>query len=182
MEIMSDKATLRRQLLAARNALSDQAVADAGAAIASHVLAWWQANPVPVLGVYWPMRKEPDIRTAYDALHRLGARLALPVVDGRDAPLRFLAWAPGDALQKDAMGVAVPMASSAPLQPDALLVPCLGFTARRLRLGYGGGYYDRTLAIPPVPQTAGIAYASAAVEFDAGPYDVALDRIITDRG
>lgn len=182
MEIMSNKATLRSQLLAARSALTAEAQASASAAIAGHVLAWWQANPVPVLGVYWPMRKEPDLRAAYEELGAHGVQLALPVVDGRDSPLRFIAWSPGAALRKDAMGVSVPEDQSLQVRPDALLIPCLGFTAQRLRLGYGGGFYDRTLAAAPRMQSVGIAYAAAAVEFEAEPFDVALGRIITERG
>lgn len=182
MEIMGDKAALRNKLLVERAGFSDADRQRADAAIAAHVLAWWEANPVPVLGVYWPMRKEPDLRVAYDTLAARGVRLSLPVVDAADAPLRFRAWQPGEALQKDSMGVWVPLPQAAGVRPDALLIPCLGYTAGRFRLGYGGGFYDRTLAAMPGVQTVGIAYAAALVSFAAGPHDIALGRIITEGG
>jgi 5,10-methenyltetrahydrofolate synthetase len=90
----------------------------------------------------------------------LGARLLLPVVVQKDAALEFAEWRIGEAMVKDAMGVAVP--AELRLQaayPPALLVPCLGFNPQGYRLGYGGGFYDRTLARhEPRPQTLGIAY------------------------
>ena len=128
------------------------------------------------------MRKEPDVRAAYATLAGLGVQLALPVVDDSDLPLRFIAWTPGEALQKDAMGVSVPVSQTTCVQPEGLLIPCLGFTAAGLRLGYGGGFYDRTLAQEPRPLTVGIAYAAAQVNFAAEPFDVALQRIITELG
>jgi 5-formyltetrahydrofolate cyclo-ligase len=182
MEIMFDKATLRATLLARRTALTAAQCEAANTAIASHVIDWWRANPVPSLGVYWPMRNEPDVRGVYATLAGLGVQLALPVVDGPASPLRFIAWAPGEALQKDTMGVSVPLQQATCIQPAALLIPCLGFTAEGLRLGYGGGFYDRTLAVAPVPLTVGIAYAWAAVNFAAEPFDVPLGRIITELG
>ena len=182
MEIMIDKATLRAKLLAGRATLSEAQCETANAAIAAHVLNWWRQHPVTSLGVYWAMRREPDVRAAYATLTELGVQLALPVVDGADLPLRFIAWTPGDALRKDAMGVSVPLSQTRCVQPEGLLIPCLGFTATGLRLGYGGGFYDRTLAGEPRPLTVGIAYAAAEVSFAAEPFDVALERVITELG
>ena len=188
MEIMSDKAdktdkaALRATLLAARAALPVEMRDAANAAIAKHVLAWWHAQPLASLGVYWPMRNEPDLQAVYATLAGLGVQLALPVVQGPALPLRFAPWLPGEALQKDAMGVFVPARQTAFVQPAGLLIPCVGFTAQGMRLGYGGGFYDRTLAVRAPPQTVGIAYAAAQVRFAAGPFDVALGRIITELG
>ena len=86
------------------------------------------------------------------------------------------------AMVKDAMGVAVPASRRMVALPPALLVPCLGFNPDHFRLGYGGGYYDRTLEHTPRPFTLGIAYACQAAQFTGAAHDVALDRIITELG
>ena len=78
------------------------------------------------------------------------------------------------------MGIAVPAPPRTVVQPQALLVPCVGFNADRIRLGYGGGFYDRTLENMPRPLTIGIGYACAQADFDAAPHDVALDMIVTE--
>ncbi|WP_373990038.1 5-formyltetrahydrofolate cyclo-ligase [Duganella sp. BuS-21] len=176
------KADLRKQLLTARRAIDGAARAAWDRAIGDQVLAWWKAEQPAALGVYWPLRDEPDLHPAYAELARLGARLLLPVVVLKDAALEFAEWLPGEAMVKDQMGVAVP--ADLRLQaayPPALLVPCLGFNADGYRLGYGGGFYDRTLARhTPRPQTLGIAYQCLQVPFGADVHDVALDRIITE--
>lgn len=173
---------LRRTLATLRRALDPQQKAAWDALIGARVLAWWRAQrQVDTLGVYWPLRGEPDLSAAYAELARAGVRLALPVVASRDAPLDFAEWLPGEALHKDAMGVAVPAALRPTPRPGALLVPCLGFNAEGYRLGYGGGYYDRTLAATPRPLTAGVAYACLQAEFASAPHDVALDCVITEQ-
>ncbi len=150
------------------------------AAIGAQIIAWWTTHPVQSLGVYWPIRDEPDLRPAYAELANRGVKLALPVAAARDAPLSFAPWIPGDAMVKDALGVSIPASSVPSMQPEALLIPCVGFNAARIRLGYGGGFYDRTLAAAPRPLAIGIAYSYAAAEFDADPHDVGLDLIITE--
>ncbi|MES2741132.1 MAG: 5-formyltetrahydrofolate cyclo-ligase [Pseudomonadota bacterium] len=173
---------MRAQLLAARRAIDPASRQAWDARIGAHVLAWCARHAVRALAVYWPLRGEPDLRPAYAALAADGVRLALPVVIERDAALGFAAWLPGEAMRQDGMGVAVP-ADMRPLpRPPALLVPCLGFNGARLRLGYGGGYYDRTLAAAPRPLTAGIAYACLAAVFDGEAHDIALDAIVTQDG
>ncbi|MEO5934132.1 MAG: 5-formyltetrahydrofolate cyclo-ligase [Duganella sp.] len=177
------KADLRKRLLTARRALDPATRAAWDHAIGEQVVAWWRAARPAALGVYWPLRDEPDPRAAYVALERLGARLLLPVVVEKHAALEFADWRVGEAMVKDAMGVAVP--ADLRLQadyPPALLVPCLGFNAQGYRLGYGGGFYDRTLARAPRPQTVGIAYSCLEVQFDSDAHDVALDRIVTEIG
>ncbi|MQA22361.1 5-formyltetrahydrofolate cyclo-ligase [Rugamonas rivuli] len=175
------KADLRKQLLAARRALDASTRAAWDREIGEQVIAWWQAARPAALGVYWPLRDEPDLQPAYAELERLGARLLLPVVVEKHAALEFAEWRIGEAMVKDAMGVAVP--ADLRLQqayPPALLVPCLGFNPQGYRLGYGGGFYDRTLARSPRPQTLGIAYQCLQIQFDSDGHDVALDRIITE--
>jgi 5-formyltetrahydrofolate cyclo-ligase len=176
----SEKAMLRSALLAARRALDPAMRRAWDEAICAGVLTWWRGAGAPALGVYWPLRGEPELHAAYAALAQQGAALALPVVLQADAPLAFTAWTPGEAMVKDAMGVAVPAALRLVERPPALLVPCLGFNAAGYRLGYGGGYYDRTLAAAPRPFTVGVAYSCLAAQFASAPHDVALDLILTE--
>lgn len=176
---MENKNNLRRALLAKRSSISATMRRQSDDSIRAQLLSWWMEHPVQTLGIYWPVRGEPDLRPAYSALSELGVQLALPVVVAQDAALEFSAWRPGDALIKDKFGVSTPLVCR-DIKPDAVLVPCVGFTKQGFRLGYGGGFYDRTLASSPSPITIGIAYACTLTEFDPAPYDIALDTIITD--
>lgn len=176
----TEKADLRKQLLTARRALDADTRAAWDHAIGEQVVAWWRAQRPAALGVYWPLRDEPDLQAAYAQLARLGARLMLPVVVEKHAALEFAEWRIGEAMVKDAMGVAVPADLRLRPTPPALLVPCLGFNQQGYRLGYGGGFYDRTLAREPRPQTLGIAYSCLGVKFEADGHDVALDLILTE--
>ena len=176
------KALLRKSLLAARRALGADQRARWDRALGAHIVAWWKVRLVPALGVYWPLRDEPDLRAAYAELAALGVRLALPVVLQKDAPLVFSAWQPGEAMLKDGMGIAVPATLRIEAMPPAILLPCLGFNPQRCRLGYGGGFYDRTLAALPRPATVGVAYACLAAPFAGDAHDIALDDIVTEDG
>jgi 5,10-methenyltetrahydrofolate synthetase len=182
-ETALEKPALRRMLLAQRQAIEPEVRARWDAAIGARLIDWWIANErqdAPrTLGVYWPIRGEPDLHASYAALAARGVKLALPTVAARDAPLRFLAWTPGDAVVADAFGVAIPAAPKE-LDPDVLLIPCVGFNRQCVRLGYGGGYYDRTLALSPRPLALGVGYACGLAAFDAAPHDIALDAIITE--
>jgi 5-formyltetrahydrofolate cyclo-ligase len=177
---LSGKALLRRSLKERRRAIAHEVKLAWDDRIGAQVLAWWRAHPQASLGVYWPLAGEPDLRPAYAEMAEAGVRLALPVVLARDAALGFAEWVPGEPTVADSMGVARPAALRMVERPDALLVPCLGFNAQGYRLGYGGGFYDRTLALEPRPRTLGIAYACQGVEFETGEYDIALERIVTE--
>lgn len=177
---LADKAGLRRQLLAARLAFAAPAKALADARIATQLASWLASHPVGVLGVYLAMPGEPDLATLYARLHASGVQLAMPLVLEKNSALRYALWQPGDPMVKDASGTLAPVARTDFVEPEVVLAPCLGFTGTRLRLGYGGGYFDRTLAAEPRPLAIGIAYASAQVAFAASAHDVALDLIITD--
>lgn len=169
-------------MLALRRGLDGATRARWDGAIGARVVDWWRGAGLDALGVYWPLRDEPDLHAAYAELARLGARLLLPVVVRPDAALEFAHWTIGEAMVKDRMGVAVPAELRLAACPPALLVPCLGFNAGRYRLGYGGGYYDRTLARQPRPRTLGVAYACLAAEFASDGHDVPLDGIVTEGG
>lgn len=181
-EITQQKRDLRRSLLNARQSISIDAKADNDKAISNAVVAWFAAHPVKCLGVYWPMRGEPDLRDAYATLVALGIALALPLSAVKNTPLRFAAWKPGDALRTDAMGISVPESTAPIVAPDALLIPCVGFNSARIRLGYGGGYYDRTLAIVPKPLAIGVAYMLGLAHFPGEAHDIPLDAVFTECG
>jgi 5,10-methenyltetrahydrofolate synthetase len=180
---MQNKSELRRALLAARNAIHQDQRPLLDHKLSIKILAWQAAAGIKTLGVYWPMRGEADLHAAYAALVEQGVHLALPLVHP-DAALTFVAWTPGEALSKDRFGTGVPAAAKPELRPEALLIPCLGFNRQCYRLGYGGGFYDRTLApqspLQPRPLAIGVAYAQGEVEFAADTYDIALDMIVTE--
>ena len=175
-----DKSRLRQALLAQRQTLVPAVRAEWDRAIGKHLSRLLETRPSRTIGIYWPIRNEPDLRELYADWSARGMQLALPVVIDPDLPLKFLAWAPGDPLVKDAMGVWVPAAAEGEVRPDIVLVPCVGFNDARVRLGYGGGFYDRTLANAPRPLSIGIGYSFMQADFAAEVHDVALDMIITE--
>jgi 5,10-methenyltetrahydrofolate synthetase len=177
---MQNKPALRSSLMAARTAIVNDQRRRLDNNIAAKILAWWETHRFGSLGVYWPMRGEPDLHALYTRLHAQGAQLALPVVIAPQQPLQFVAWTPGEAVQQDRFGACIPSAQNERIQPEALLIPCLGFTRSGYRLGYGGGFYDRTLAVKPRPYSLGIGYTNGETEFAPDTYDIVLDRIITD--
>jgi 5,10-methenyltetrahydrofolate synthetase len=177
----SGKAELRQRMLAARRAVPAEMRAQWDREIGAKVVHWWRESGVGSLGVYWPLRDEPNLHACYAELAGLGVKLLLPVVQEKHAPLAFAEWTIGEPMVKDAMGVAVPaVLRLAGEYPPALLVPCLGYNAQGYRLGYGGGFYDRTLEREPRPATVGVAYRCLAAEFASDGHDVALDRIVTE--
>jgi 5-formyltetrahydrofolate cyclo-ligase len=180
---MVDKAALRKALKLMLAQLDPAQKTAWDARIGTAMLAWWDAlgGAAPQsLAVYWPLSGEPDLSAAYAQLASGGVRLALPVVVERHAALGFAEWMPGEAMLADRMGIAVPARLRMVERPPALLLPCLGFSAQRYRLGYGGGFYDRTLEAQPRPLTAGVAYACQQVAFAGAPHDVALDLVLTE--
>lgn len=182
------RAELRRQQLARR-----QALPEAVHARLSHVLntvlattlARWPSGPSS-LGFCLPMRGEPDLLPAMHTLHAAGWRLSVPVVVARGAPMRFRAWAPEVALEPDALGLPGPGGpDQAP--PAIVLLPVVAVDARGYRLGYGGGYFDRTLAAlaaeASAPLAVGIGFELARTA-DCAPqaHDVPLDALVTEAG
>ncbi|MDY7576919.1 5-formyltetrahydrofolate cyclo-ligase [Herbaspirillum sp. RTI4] len=180
-DVVQQKSLVRAALLAHRRALGAEEKAEAAESIGTQLLEWLETHPTALLGVYWPIRGEPDLRHTYELFASRGIALALPVVIANDLPLEFRRWQPGDALLKDSFGVPVP-AHTALVMPTTLLIPCVGFNAARIRMGYGGGFYDRTLAQPQAPESIGVAYVDTLADFQGEAHDVALDRILTETG
>ncbi len=152
-----------------------------GAALAAHVLRDLPPPPGAVVAGFWPIGSEIDIRPLLEALHARGHVLALPETPPRGHPLIFRRWYPGAAMLVERFGTWRPV--GAVVRPDWLFVPLLGFDAAGHRLGYGGGYYDRTL--PGLPGAVAIGCAYACQEVDAVPvtdYDARLRAVATERG
>lgn len=147
--------------------------------IGRQLLAWSRQNKPASVGVYWPIQAEPDLRPHYQELQENGVHLALPLVVARDKALSFMDWQMGDVMAVDSYGIAIPAHGRLVNQPEVLIIPCLGWNQAGYRLGYGGGFYDRTLAVSPRPLAIGIAYACTQAEFTSEPHDIAMDFIIT---
>jgi 5,10-methenyltetrahydrofolate synthetase len=176
------KASLRQRLLQERRLISEAERTQKDLRIAEALLDWCRRHPPSSLGVYWPIRGEPDLRPLFSQLQDLGIALALPVVAGKDMPLKYYGWTPGDGMDTDAYGIAIPQSREVALQPQVLLVPCVGFNTGNYRLGYGGGFYDRTLALTPRPKALGIAYRCGLADFPAEAHDQPLDLVLTEDG
>jgi 5-formyltetrahydrofolate cyclo-ligase len=135
------------------------------------------------------LESEPDLRPVYEYLYTQGFTVALPVVVKKHSPLEFHAWRTSDTLKPGAFGVLEPVRREK-LMPDVMLIPTLGFTDQGARLGYGGGYYDRTLANLNAAGkdflALGIAWNQARIEEEVGhqpqAHDYALDAILTPSG
>jgi len=133
------------------------------------------------VGTYWPFRGEPDLRNWGIKVIERGGRIALPVVIRKDWPLEFRVWAPGDPLERGVWGILVPGRGPA-VQPDIVVAPVVGFDEDHYRLGYGGGFFDRTLAtMRSKPLAIGVGYAESRLPtIHPQPHDIPMDVIVTD--
>lgn len=172
----ADKTALRARALAARARGGDQG------ALTRNLTDALAPHGGKVLSGYWPMRGEADPRPAMSAHD---GPLCLPVVPGKAMPLLFRLWQ-GDALVPGPFGTLHPADSQPLVTPQVLIVPLAGFDRRGNRIGYGGGYYDRTLQMlrETGPATAiGLAFAVQELpDIPAEPFDQPLDLIVTDAG
>lgn len=179
------KRALRRAAAAARaDAAGRLAPADAGARMAERLLASVPVAAGIAVSGYWPVADELDVRPLLARLHSQGHVIGLPVVVARGQPLRFRRWEPGAPMAAAHYGILVPGETAPEIVPGLVLVPMLAFDRGGWRLGYGGGFYDRTLArlrqAGPV-LAVGVAFAAqevAAVPRD--PLDQRLDWIVTE--
>lgn len=170
-------------MLARRDGLSEPELASASAAIERHLESLLANLPPSTLAFCWPVRKEFDARPLASRLAARGWKLALPVVVAENAPMIFRSWHPGCAMGTDRYGIPIPLEGAA-LVPDVALLPLVAFDTAGYRLGYGGGYFDRTLAsLLPRPRTIGLGYESIRVEtIHPEPHDIPLDAIVTEAG
>lgn len=156
-------------------------------ALSRRILDALKRYDVNGVGFYWPLTGEFDARAAIAVWLAAGAprEASLPVVKERGTPLEFHAWAPDTPMKIGHHKIAEPTTGHVVI-PDLLFVPCLGFDEAGYRLGYGGGYYDRTLAAwpgPTKPVTVGIAYEACRIEaLQREAHDIPLDMIVTEAG
>ena len=178
-----DKLTLRRQLQAERLAMADRH--ERSVHLQQVLRVWLVGRSERSIGAYWPIKGEFD---ALPALYRWseaepGRRIGLPVINRDTKQLRFHVWFPGCPMEEDAYGIPKPKDTEA-FEPELLLVPCVGYGPQGLRLGYGGGFYDRTLAaLRPRPITVGVGYAHGYVPWlEPEAHDVPLDAVLVEDG
>lgn len=175
--LIAAKASARQQAAAAR-AGSDPAL---GHDLARHFLDDFPLEPGVAVAGFWPMGDEIDIRPLLASLHARGHPIGLPVTGRRGTPLVFRAWTPGTQMAPGRFGTSHPEGPE--ITPGALLIPLLAFDAAGRRLGYGGGFYDRTLALLPQALRIGCAYAGQEVSLvPTGPFDQKLHAIATEAG
>lgn len=189
MDSSEQKKALRRRLVEARLTLPDRVQR---ADLLQRVMRIWLVGRKDlVIGAYWPIKGEFD---PLPALHRWKEdgelleqpeprRIGLPVVDKLHGTLKFHAWYPGCPMEEDAYGIPKPKDTEV-IVPTLLFVPCVGYGPGGVRLGYGGGFYDRTLArLAPRPFTVGLGYAHGFVpDLLPEPHDQPLDAILNDNG
>jgi 5-formyltetrahydrofolate cyclo-ligase len=173
----------RERLVAARLALDAATLESWRQSIDRHIERAFPGLTKAVVAVCWPIRNEYDPRHLARRLRDLGARTALPVVLAPGRPLVFREWHPGVKLAEGAMGIAYPV-GSAELAPDAVLLPMNGWDGQGYRLGYGAGFFDRTLAsLARKPATIGVSYELARLEtIHPQRWDIPLDYVVTERG
>jgi 5-formyltetrahydrofolate cyclo-ligase len=158
----------------------------AGLMLAQHELPITRQSERASLSGFYPYQAEINVLPLLARLVSEGWQTALPVVMAKGAPLTFRAWAPGEPTGRGIWDIHIPLETAPEVQPDVLLVPMLAFDRRGYRLGYGGGFYDRTLAelrkLKPVT-AIGVAYAEQELaEVPVSEFDEPLDWILTERG
>jgi len=181
-QIKSWRRKQRQMLLQQREAVSTAQRQCWDAAIESSLRALLPERIDRTIGCYWPVKGEYDARALIGELVERGARAALPAVVTPRKPLEFWLWRPGEALKPGAYQIPVPRARQV-VEPDVLLAPLVGFDAAGYRLGYGSGYFDRTLAaLPGQPFVIGIGYEFSRLEtIYPQAHDIPMTVIVTEQ-
>ncbi|KRA41685.1 5-formyltetrahydrofolate cyclo-ligase [Devosia sp. Root635] len=178
------KAALRIRARAARALLDHGERADAAKAAARHFFDAIPLGAGDVVAAYWRIRDELDCQPILVKLMDSNQTVVLPVVLGPEQPLDLRVWEQGASLYESGFGTLAPSELAPRAEPDIVIMPLLAFDGRGTRLGYGGGYYDRTLAtMTKKPKLIGLAFA--AQELDRIPreaHDVPLDAVVTEAG
>ena len=181
-----DRDVLRKKLIQARLALTDRL--ERAVQLQSALRVWLVGRPERSIGAYWPIKGEFDplpalYRWAEGAPDNIERRIGLPVADRATGSLRFHVWYPGCPMENDAYDIPKPK-DTEEFVPEILVVPCLGFGPGGVRLGYGGGFFDRTLAsLRPRPVTVGVSFTHGFLPLlRAEPDDLPLDAMLTEDG
>ena len=180
------RATLRRQLVERRLALPSAECAALSATICAALRTHFPQLSTMRVGFCWPVKNEPDLRplmAAWQAAAAPGFAALLPVVVEPGAPLAFRAWTPDSEMMTDRYGIPTP-ATGEFIVPQALLLPVNGFDAAGYRIGYGGGFFDRTLAtLKPAPLAIGVGFELSRTDsIRPEPHDIRLDAMISEAG
>jgi 5-formyltetrahydrofolate cyclo-ligase len=182
-EINAWRKAQRTSLMAARQALGAAEHRRASRAILDRLAAEFPDLATRLVGFYWPIRREPDPLPLVRRLVAAGGAAALPMVVGKGQPLEFRRWTPDTTMAVGVYDIPYP-ADGPAVAPHVLLVPLLGFDEAGYRLGYGAGYYDRTIAsfaAKPLPIGVGFELGRLATIFPQ-PHDIPMDVVITERG
>jgi len=181
MDVAAWRQQKRLELYAARKALSPDERRRAAVVIGDRLDDLFARDKPVLVGLYWPIRFEPNLLSWAQSRART-LRFCLPVVVERGSPLEYWRWAPGDPMQSAVWGIQVPARRDV-VMPDVMIAPLLGFDRDRYRLGNGGGYFDRTLAErTDDPCVIGVGYASSEIEtIHPQPHDRPMDVILTER-
>ena len=181
-----DRAALRAKLIAARLALTDRL--ERAVQLQSVLRVWLVGRRETSIGAYWPIKGEFDplpalYRWTEGAPEGVTRRIGLPVADRETRQLRFHVWYPGCPTELDAYDIPKPK-DTEEFAPEILVVPCLGFGPGGVRLGYGGGFFDRTLAsLNPRPATVGVSFTHGFLPLlRSSPQDLPLDAMLTEDG
>jgi 5-formyltetrahydrofolate cyclo-ligase len=173
----------RERLIAARLELSAETRAAHGRTIMKKLDDLLGDVAGHMVALYWPFRGEPDLRGWAEMVRARGGHIALPVVIAKATPLVFRQWRPGEKLEKGVWNIPVP-ADGEPVLPDIVVSPVVGFDGGSYRLGYGGGFYDRTLAsLPRKPRAiVGVGYELQRIPtIYPQPHDIPMDVVLTER-
>ena len=184
-QMSTDRKALRRQMIGQREAMTPAEWETASAQLSSNLEAVLAQRGLPKLGqavaFCWPVQNEPDLRPLALKWRESGITIALPVVIAPGQPLVFRVWGQGEGLQPDRYGIPTPTEGSL-VTPDILLLPGNAFDDAGYRLGYGGGFFDRTLALMnPRPLVLGLCFEHARVaDLNPESHDQAVDVVVTD--
>lgn len=171
----------RERLIAARLAVSADIRSAMSARIAEGLDRVIGDPAGRIVSLYWPFRGEPDLRPWMESINARGGRTALPIVIEKGQPLVFKAYKAGDRLEKGVWNIPIP-AEGDPVYPDIVISPIVGVDPQNYRLGYGGGFFDRTLAAMPFkPLVIGIGYELQRIPtIYPQDHDIPMDRIVTE--
>lgn len=182
-EILAWRRGKRDELIAARMALPQAAHAEADNAIARRLDTGFVEIEPCLVGAFWPFRREFNVLPILDGLIADGFTIALPVVLGKGRPLEFRPWDRATKLASGVYDIPYPAEGEA-VQPKMLIVPLVGFDDEGYRLGYGGGFYDRTLeAMDPRPFCLGVGFELGHLPtIHPLPHDIPMNAIVTEKG
>jgi 5-formyltetrahydrofolate cyclo-ligase len=181
-EVRAWRKQTRETLISGRLALGVGKLQAKGAQAKQKMLAAVDLKKYPTLGLYWSMRGEIDVRDIARQHIEAGGTVGLPVVVEKAAPVEFWVWRPGMGMKRGVWNIPIPVKREV-VTPDALIVPLVGFDDERYRLGYGGGYYDRTIAsMARRPFCVGLGYAEGKLPtIHPQPHDIPMNLIVTDQ-